>query len=66
MGFYYLFLLLVGVVLLLVGGWSLWKGVFLSNKTILLLLIIGLLCVSLAIFLLTPGSSEVIADLLNL
>lgn len=65
MGFYYLLLLLIGIVLLVVGGGALWKGVSWSAKTILLLFIVGILCIGLAIFLLTPGSSDLIAELLK-
>jgi hypothetical protein len=63
-GFYYLLLLLIGVVLLVVG--ALWKGVSWSVKIIIFLCVVGILCIVMAIILLMPGSSDIISELLKL
>ncbi|KOR85674.1 hypothetical protein AM233_17815 [Bacillus sp. FJAT-22058] len=64
MGFYYLLLLLIGVVLLIAG--ALWKGVSWSVKIVIFLFVVGILFIVLAIILLMPGSSDIIAELLKL
>ena len=64
MGFYYLLLLLIGVVLLFAG--ALWKGVSWSAKFVIFLFVVGILFIVFAIILLMPGSSDVIAILLKL
>ncbi|MGJ3197411.1 hypothetical protein [Peribacillus frigoritolerans] len=64
MGFYYLLLLLIGVVLLIAG--ALWKDVSWSVKIVIFLFVVGILFIVLAIILLMPGSSDIIAELLKL
>lgn len=64
MGFYYLLLFLIGVVLLIVGAF--WKGVSLPIKSVILLFVVGFFCIVTAIILLMPGSSDIIAELLKL
>ncbi|MFE4133880.1 MULTISPECIES: hypothetical protein [Peribacillus] len=64
MGFYYLLLLLIGVVLLIVG--ALWKDVSWSVKIVIFLFVVGILFIVLAIILLMPGSSDIISELLKL
>ena len=64
MGFYYLLLLLIGVVLLFAG--ALWKDVSWSVKIVIFLFVVGILFIVLAIILLMPGSSDIIAELLKL
>ncbi|MGW6302479.1 hypothetical protein [Peribacillus butanolivorans] len=64
MGFYYLLLLLIGVVLLFAG--ALWKDVSWSVKIVIFLFVVGILFIILAIILLMPGSSDIIAELLKL
>jgi uncharacterized protein (DUF983 family) len=64
MGFYYLLLLLIGVVLLIAG--ALWKDVSWSIKIVTFLFVVGILFIVLAIILLMPGSSDIIAELLKL
>ncbi|MGW6436831.1 hypothetical protein ACWFPQ_26820 [Peribacillus butanolivorans] len=64
MGFYYLLLLLIGVVLLFAG--ALWKDVSWSVKIVICLFVVGILFIVLAIILLMPGSSDIIAELLKL
>jgi uncharacterized protein (DUF983 family) len=64
MGFYYLLLLLIGVVLLIAG--ALWKDVSWSIKIVIFLFVVGILFIVLAIILLMPGSSDIIAELLKL
>ena len=64
MGFYYLLLLLIGVVLLITG--ALWKDVSWSVKIVIFLFVVGILFIVLAIILLMPGSSDIIAELLKL
>ncbi|MGE7768836.1 hypothetical protein [Peribacillus sp. NPDC096540] len=64
MGFYYLLLLLIGVVLLIAG--ALWKDVSWSVKIVIFLFVFGILFIVLAIILLMPGSSDIIAELLKL
>lgn len=63
MGFWYLLLLLMGVVIFITG---LIKVKTTGGIKVIILLLTGSLVVGLSIFLLTPNSSEIIADLLNL
>lgn len=63
MGFWYLLLLLMGVVIFITG---LIKVKTTGGIIVYILLLTGSLVVGLSIFLLTPNSSEIIADLLNL
>ena len=64
MGFYYLFLLVIGIVLTVIG--ALKKDVPRSVKIVIFLFVIGigLIVLSLSLLLL-PGSSDVIAELLK-
>ncbi|MFQ3544201.1 hypothetical protein Q7A53_08940 [Halobacillus rhizosphaerae] len=64
MGFYYLFLLVIGIILTVIG--ALKKDVPRSVKIVIFLFVIGiaLIVMSLALLLL-PGSSDVIAELLK-
>lgn len=64
MGFWYLLLLLTGVVLLLLGFIKI-KGAG-AIKTVVTLFTFGVLIIVVSVFLLMPGSSEVIAKLLKL
>ncbi|SIS57388.1 hypothetical protein [Salimicrobium flavidum] len=64
MGFYYLFLLAIGIVLIVIG--ALKKDVPRSVKIVIFLFIIGIGLVGMSIsLLLFPGSSDVIAELLG-
>jgi hypothetical protein len=62
-GFYYLLLLLMGVILLIVG--ALRKDVSRSVKIVAFLFVVGILFIFLSIILLMPGSSDIIAELLK-
>lgn len=64
MGFYYLFLLVIGIVLIVIGVFK--KDVPRSVKIVIFLFVIGigLIVMSLSL-LLFPGSSDVIAELLK-
>ncbi|GEN52541.1 hypothetical protein [Halobacillus faecis] len=64
MGFYYLFLLFIGIVLIVIG--ALKKDVPRSVKIVIFLFVIGIgfIVMSLSLLLL-PGSSDVIAELLK-
>ncbi|MBM6617869.1 hypothetical protein [Bacillus suaedaesalsae] len=64
MGFYYLLLLLLGVVLIMIG--ALWKEVPRSVKILIFLFVVGVLCIVFALILFMPGSSDMIAELLKL
>ncbi|WML58514.1 hypothetical protein [Neobacillus sp. PS2-9] len=62
MGFYYLLLLFIGVVLLGVG---VLKGFFVTVKKAMLLFVTGFVFILTSLLLLTPGSSDVISKLLT-
>lgn len=64
MGFWYLLLLLIGVVSILIGFTKI-RGAG-AIKAGVVLLTFGVLVSVVSVLLLMPGSSEVIADLLNL
>ncbi|WP_347860821.1 hypothetical protein U0355_08905 [Salimicrobium sp. PL1-032A] len=64
MGFWYLLLLLIGIVLIIVGAMK--KGVSVAVKAVILLFVIGILFIVVSVVLLMPGSSDVIAELLKL
>lgn len=64
MGFYYLLMLFIGIVLLTLGAIK--KDVSRSTKIVILLFIIGILFVVTSLILLMPGSSDIIAELLDL
>ncbi|WP_413305472.1 hypothetical protein AA0X95_03630 [Bacillus sp. 1P10SD] len=62
MGFYYLLLLFIGVVLLGVG---VLKGFFAPVKKSMLLSVTGIVFIVTSLLLLMPGSSDVISKLLT-
>lgn len=64
MGFWYLLLLIIGIGLLIVG--VLKKDVSSSVKMVIMLFILGILLIIGSIFLLLPGSDEIISELLGL
>jgi hypothetical protein len=64
MGFYYFILFFVGIFLILGAGFQAFKHSLL-NKRVLTLGIIGIFLVGLSLFLFTPGSSNIIAELLR-
>lgn len=64
MGFWYLPLLLIGVVLIIIGLTKI--KVAGTIKAVVMLFTFGVLFIAVSVLLLMPGSSEVIADLLNL
>ncbi|QDQ02342.1 hypothetical protein FOH38_18690 [Lysinibacillus fusiformis] len=63
MGFWYFLILLLGLFLVV-------KGLFMHKPSLFVkkisFLLVGLLCMSLALFMFLPGSAEIIAELLNL
>lgn len=63
MGFYYLLILLVGIVLL--AGGSIKWAVSRSFKRGLYLLVFGMVLIAASLFLLTPDSSEIIYNLIH-
>ena len=62
MGFYYLLLLFIGVVLLVIG---VLKGFFATVKKAMFLLVTGFVFIVTSLLLLMPGSSDVISKLLT-
>lgn len=64
MGFWYLLLLIIGVGLFIAG--ALKKDVSYSVKMVVLLFVFGILFIIVSIFLLMPGSDEIISQLLEL
>lgn len=64
MGFYYMLLILIGIIFLIVGETR--EGVPRSVKVIVLLFVLGIHFIVLGTILLMPGSDEIIANLLNL
>lgn len=63
MGFYYLLLLFMGVILLVVG--ALKRNVSLSVKIVIFLFVIGILLIVTSLLLLMPGSSDIISELMK-
>jgi len=63
-GFWYLLLLLIGIVFIIVGVTK--KGVSGEVKAVIMLFVIGTLFIVGSVILLMPGSSDVIAELLKL
>ena len=63
MGFWYFLILILGLFLIT-------KGLFIKKPSLLIkkigFVIVGLLCISLSIFMFSDGSAEIISDLLNL
>lgn len=66
MGFYYIIILFIGIFLILGAGFQAFKHKSIIKKSVLSLGIIGILLIGLSIFLFSPGSSDIIADLLKL
>ncbi|GIN89848.1 hypothetical protein J22TS1_08990 [Siminovitchia terrae] len=64
MGFWYLLLLLIGIVLLIVGAMT--KGVSRSVKIVILLFVFGILFIFISLILMLPGSSYVLDELLKI
>jgi len=64
MGFWYFLILFVGIALIIVGMLN--KDVSRSVKIVSMLLIIGVLFIVISLIMLLPGSSEIIAQLLQL
>jgi len=56
--------------ILFVGLFFVFKGLFMKKQSLLIMKIgivfVGLLCISFSIFMFSPGSAEIISDLLNL
>lgn len=63
MGFYYILLLLIGVVFLIVGALN--KNVSRSIKIVIFFVVFGTLFIVTSLILLMPGSSEIISDLIK-
>ena len=63
MGFYYLFLLFIGIVFLILGAIN--KDVSRSVKIVIMLFVIGVLFIITSLILLMPGSSEIISELMG-
>ncbi|KOP77883.1 hypothetical protein AMS59_14695 [Lysinibacillus sp. FJAT-14745] len=63
MGVWYFLILFVGLFLIC-------KGLFMKKQSLLMkkigIMFVGLLCISFSIFMFSPGSAEIISDLLNL
>ncbi len=63
MGVWYFLILFVGLFLI-------FKGLFMKKQSMLMkkigIVFVGLLCIAFSIFLFSPGSAEIISDLLNL
>jgi multisubunit Na+/H+ antiporter MnhG subunit len=63
MGFYYLLILFIGVVLLVVGTFK-WV-VSRSVKNVIYLFVFGILLIAISLFLLTPVSSDIIYNIMH-
>jgi len=66
MGFYYFIILFIGIFVTVGAGIQAFKVGTLFKKKVIFLGIVGILLIGSSIFLFTPGSSEIIADLLKL
>ncbi|MBP2078427.1 hypothetical protein [Oceanobacillus polygoni] len=66
MGFYYFIILFIGVFLILGAALQAFKHLSLLNKRVIFLGSTGVLLIGLSIFLFTPGSSDVIAEIFGL
>jgi len=64
-GFYYFIILFIGIFLIVRAGLQAFKHNS-SKKRGIFLGVIGILLIGLSIFLFTPGSSDIIAELLRL
>jgi hypothetical protein len=65
MGFYYFIILFIGIMLILGAVLQAIKNNSLFKKKSIFLGVMGILLIGLSIFLFTPGSSEIIAELLK-
>lgn len=63
MGFYYLLLLFIGVIILIVG--ALKKDVSRSVKIVIFLFVVGILFIATSLLLMMPGSSDIISELIK-
>ncbi|GIN74495.1 hypothetical protein J14TS2_49700 [Bacillus sp. J14TS2] len=63
MGFYYLLLLIIGIVFIMLGAFH--KDVPRPIKIVIFLFVIGTVFIVMALILLLPGSSDIIAELLK-
>ena len=63
MGFYYLLLFFIGIVLLIAG--ALKKDVSRSVKIVIFLFVVGVLFIVMSVLLLMPGSSDIISELMK-
>ncbi|MFS0749426.1 hypothetical protein [Oceanobacillus sp. 1P07AA] len=61
MGLYYLIILFIGIILIVKAGLEAYKKGSIKQRNILFF-VVGVVLVTLSIFLFTPGSSEFIAD----
>lgn len=66
MGFYYFIILFVGVFLVVGAGMQASKSHSLTKKSSIFLAAIGVSLIGLSIFLFTPESSDIIAELFGL
>ncbi|AJD89742.1 hypothetical protein JMA_04250 [Jeotgalibacillus malaysiensis] len=66
MGFYYFIILFIGIFCIFLAVYQGYKGKSLLQRKVIITGITGVLLVGLAMYLFTPGSSEMIAELLNL
>lgn len=64
MGFWYILLLLIGISFLVVGAFK--KEVSLATKMVIILFVLGVFFVVGSLFMLMPGSDEIISKLLEL
>jgi hypothetical protein len=65
MGFYYFIILFIGIFLILGAGLQSFKHSLFKKRDIFLG-VIGILLIGFSIFLFTPGSSDIIAELLKI
>lgn len=63
MGFWYILLLVMGIVFLVAG--ALKKDVSSAVKIVIMLFVLGVLFIIVSIFMLMPGSDEIISQLLE-
>ena len=66
MGFYYFIILFIGISFILCAVLQAFKHSSLFKKRVVFSAIIGFMLIGLSIFLFTPGSSDIIAELLSL
>ncbi|MEB2300736.1 hypothetical protein LAV72_14025 [Lysinibacillus xylanilyticus] len=63
MGVWYFLILFVGLLLIC-------KGLFMKKQSLFIkkigIVFVGLICISFSLFMFSPGSAEIISDLLNL